>query len=404
MRAVSNTMSSEYVVIVAAARTPIGSFLGCLSHLEAHELGAVAIKEVLRRAAVEMDEVSEVIVGQTLTAGKGMNPGRQAAALAGIPYEVPAYTINMLCGSGLKAIMLGAQSLRAGDANVVVCGGQESMSRAEHTMYARNPSKFGDVTIRDSLISDGLQCPLADTHMGVTAENVAKAWNISRNDQDFFAVHSQQKAAKAQKTEVFDAEIISVEVGSGKSVHMDEFPRPNTTTESLSKLKPAFVTDGTGTVTAGNATGLNDGAAFCVLMQEAEARKRGLQPLARIVSYSQVGVNPQIMGIAPVPAVLAALSKADWTTDSVDLFEFNEAFAAQSLAVIRDLSLKEEKVNICGGAIALGHPLGASGARILTTLVYAMRSRGARRGVAALCVGGGMGVAMCVERPPEFDG
>ncbi|XP_005090597.1 acetyl-CoA acetyltransferase, cytosolic [Aplysia californica] len=388
------------VVIVSAARTPVGSFNGALSSFTADDLGGVAIKEALSRAGVAGEEVSEVILGQVLSAAQGQNPARQASVKAGIPFSVPAHGVNMLCGSGLRAVVLGAQAVRLGDAKIVVAGGQESMSKAPHCVHIRGGTKFGDATMTDSMMCDGLTDAFNKYHMGITAENVAKQWNIPRDEQDRFAVTSQQRCENAQKNGRFDAEIVPVVVQSraGPSeVKKDEFPRAGCTIEGLQKLRPAFVKDGTGTVTAGNASGINDGAAAVVITSKTEAESRGLKPLARIVSWAQAGVDPSIMGTGPIPATRKALENAGWQVSDVDLFELNEAFAAQSLAVVKDLGCDPEKVNVYGGAIAIGHPIGASGARILTTLLYALRSQNKRKGVAALCVGGGMGIAVCVE-------
>nr|XP_028579652.1 acetyl-CoA acetyltransferase, cytosolic [Podarcis muralis] len=391
----------EGVVLVAAVRTPVGSFNGALSTLHAHELASVAIKETLKRAKIGPKEVSEVIFGQVLAAGAGQNPARQASVAAGIPYEIPAWSCQMICGSGLKAVCLGAQSIMIGDSSIVVAGGMESMSKAPHVIHMRNGLKMGEASLQDTLILDGLTDAFYHYHMGITAENVAKQWQVSREEQDQLAVQSQNKAENAQKAGYFDKEIVPVPVPSRKGpveVKADEHPRPGTKLETMAKLKPFFITDGTGTVTAANASGLNDGAAAVILMKKAEALKRGLAPLARIVSWAQAGVDPSVMGIAPVSAIKKALEKAGWTVDQVDLYEINEAFAALGCAVTKELKLNPEKVNIEGGAVALGHPLGASGCRILVTLVHALERTGGKRGVAALCIGGGMGIAMCVER------
>ncbi|XP_053238280.1 acetyl-CoA acetyltransferase, cytosolic [Podarcis raffonei] len=393
--------SGEGVVLVAAVRTPVGSFNGALSTLHAHELASIAIKETLKRAKIEPKEVSEVIFGQVLAAGAGQNPARQASVAAGIPYEIPAWSCQMICGSGLKAVCLGAQSIMVGDSSIVVAGGMESMSKAPHVIHMRNGLKMGEASLQDTLILDGLTDAFYHYHMGITAENVAKQWQVSREEQDQLAVQSQNKAENAQKAGYFDKEIVPVSVPSRKGpveVKADEHPRHGTQLETMAKLKPFFITDGTGTVTAANASGLNDGAAAVILMKKTEALKRGLAPLARIVSWAQAGVDPSVMGIAPAPAIKKALEKAGWTVDQVDLYEINEAFAALGCAVTKELKLNPEKVNIEGGAVALGHPLGASGCRILVTLVHALERTGGKRGVAALCIGGGMGIAMCVER------
>jgi len=392
-------MSTE-VVLVSAARTPVGSFNGGLSSLRADDLGAVAIKEALKRAKISGDDVSEVILGQVLTAGEGQNPARQAAVKAGLPFCVPAHGVNMLCGSGLRAVVLGAQAVQAGDATVVVAGGQESMSKAPHCVHLRSGTKMGDASMTDTMMTDGLIDAFNKYHMGITAENVAKQWNIPRDEQDRFALQSQQRCEAAQKDGRFDAEIVPVVVQSragSTEVKKDEFPRAGSTIEGFQKLRPCFVKDGTGTVTAGNASGINDGAAAVVMTSAEEAETRGIKPLARLVAWAQAGVDPSIMGTGPIPATRKALEKANWNVSDVDLFELNEAFAAQSIAVVKDLGCDPEKVNVNGGAIAIGHPIGASGARILTTLLYALQSQNKRKGVAALCVGGGMGIAVCVE-------
>ena len=387
------------VVIVAAARTPIGSFNGALSSLPAHALGKVAIQAALERAKVEPGEVSEVIMGQILTAGQGQNPARQASVAAGIPVEVPAYGVNILCGSGLKSVALAYQAIKNGDSTIVVAGGQESMSRAPHVAHLRDGTKMGTVEFLDSMLKDGLWDAFHGYHMGNTAENVAQKWQITREDQDRFACASQNKAEAAIKAGKFKDEIAPVTVPNRKGdvvVDTDEYPRFGTTLEALQKLRPAFAKDGT--VTAGNASGINDGAAALVVMSAKEAERRGLTPLARIVSWAQAGVDPAIMGTGPIPASRKALEKAGWTVDDLDLVEANEAFAAQAIAVNRDLGWDPEKVNVNGGAIALGHPIGASGARILVTLLHEMQRRDAKKGLATLCIGGGMGIALCVAR------
>lgn len=387
-------------MIVAAARTPIGALNGSLSSVPSHELGSVVIKEVLRRSNIQADDVSDVIMGQVLTCGQGQNPARQASVNAGLPHSVSAMSLNMVCGSGLRSVALAAQSIKSGDAQIVVAGGQESMSQAVHFAHLRNGIKFGDASLKDSLVFDGLTDAFNQYHMGITAENVAKEYNISRKDQDEFAVKSQAKAKDATDNNAFEQEIVQVEVkgrrGQVTLVSKDEHPKPETTLEGLSKLKPAFVKE-SGSVTAGNASGINDGAAAVVVVSRKEAEKRNLVPMATIVSHACTGVNPAVMGIGPISAVKKAVEKANWSLDEVDLFEFNEAFAAQSLAVVRDLGVDESKVNTCGGAIALGHPIGASGCRILVTLLHTLLRTGKRKGVAALCIGGGMGIAMCVE-------
>lgn len=387
------------VVIVAAARTPIGSFNGALSSLPAHALGKVAIQAALERAKVEPGEVSEVIMGQILTAGQGQNPARQASVAAGIPVEVPAYGVNILCGSGLKSVALAYQAIKNGDSTIVVAGGQESMSRAPHVAHLRDGTKMGTVEFLDSMLKDGLWDAFHGYHMGNTAENVAQKWQITREDQDRFACASQNKAEAAIKAGKFKDEIAPVTVPNRKGdvvVDTDEYPRFGTTLEALQKLRPAFAKDGT--VTAGNASGINDGAAALVVTSAKEAERRGLTPLARIVSWAQAGVDPAIMGTGPIPASRKALEKAGWKVDDLDLVEANEAFAAQAIAVNRDLGWDPDKVNVNGGAIALGHPIGASGARILVTLLHEMQRRDAKKGLATLCIGGGMGIALCVAR------
>jgi len=388
------------VVIVSAARTPVGSFNGTLSSLTAAELGQRAISAAIERAGLSPSDVSEVVLGQILTAGTGQNPARQAAIAAGIPQESPAFTINQLCGSGLRSVALAAQSVAAeGNGAIIVAGGQESMTNSPHTLYLRNGTKMGSAELQDSLLRDGLFDAFHGYHMGVTAENIARQWQITREEQDQFAAASQQKAEAAQKAGRFDQEIIPITIKTRKGeevIAKDEYPKNGTTVESLAKLRPAFNKDGT--VTAGNASGINDGAAAVVLMSAEEAAKRGLTPLARIVSWAQAGVDPAIMGTGPIPASQAALKKAGWTVDDLDLIEANEAFAAQAIAVNRHLGWDLSKVNVNGGAIALGHPIGASGTRILVTLLHEMARRDAKKGLATLCIGGGMGIALCVER------
>jgi acetyl-CoA C-acetyltransferase len=387
------------VVITGAARTPIGSFNGAFATLPAHELGAVAIKAAMERSKVEPGDVDEVVMGQILTAGQGQNPARQAAVAAGIPVERTAYGVNQLCGSGLRTVALGYQAVKLGDASVMVVGGQESMSMAPHCQHLRGGVKMGDFQMVDTMIKDGLWDAFHGYHMGTTAENVAQRWQITRDQQDEFALSSQNKAEAAIKGGRFKDEIVPVTVKGRKGdtvVDTDEFPRFGTTMEALQKLRPAFQKDGT--VTAGNASGINDGAAAVVLMTAAEAAKRGATPIARIVSWATAGVEPAVMGSGPIPASRKALQKAGWKIDDVDLVESNEAFAAQSCAVAKDLGFDMSKVNVNGGAIALGHPIGASGARVLVTLLHEMVKRDAKRGLATLCIGGGMGVAMCVER------
>ncbi len=388
------------VAIVAAARTPVGSFNGAFGNLPAHDLGKVAIKEVLRRAKVEPKEVTEVILGQILSAAQGQNPARQASINAGVPVEVPAWGVNQLCGSGLRSVALGFQAVVNGDSSIVVAGGQESMSMAPHAAYLRAGQKMGNLEFVDTMIKDGLWDAFNGYHMGNTAENVAQKWQITREQQDEFAASSQQKAETAQKAGRFKDEIVPVTVKTRKGdvvVSDDEYPRHGTTVDSLAKLRPAFLRDG-GTVTAGNASGINDGAAALVLMSTDEATKRGLKPLARIVSWATAGVDPAIMGSGPIPASRAALRKAGWKIGDLDLIEANEAFAAQACAVNKELGWDPAKVNVNGGAIAIGHPVGASGARVLVTLLHEMQKRDAKKGLATLCIGGGMGIALCVER------
>ena len=387
------------VVIAAAVRTPIGAFNGGLSSVPAHYLGQVAIEEAMRRAAVEPDEVDEVIMGQILAAGAGQNPARQAAVNAGIPVERTAYGINQLCGSGLRTVALGYQAVRLGDNDVVVAGGHESMSQAPHCVHLRNGTKMGSTEFVDTMLRDGLFDAFNGYHMGSTAENVAERWQITRDQQDAFAAASQEKAERAQKAGTFAEEIVPVTIRTRRGetvVESDEHPKHGTTVETLAKLRPAFAKDGT--VTAGNASGINDGGAALVLMTRENAEKRGVEPLARIVSWATVGVDPSVMGSGPIPASRRALEKAGWSPDDLDLVEANEAFAAQACAVNKDLGWDTGKVNVNGGAIALGHPVGASGARVLTTLLHEMRRRDAKKGLATLCIGGGMGIAMCVER------
>ena len=386
------------VVIVSAARTAVGSFNGALAALPAHELGAIALKAAMARAKVEPKEIDEVILGQILTAGQGQNPARQAAVKAGIPVESPAWGMNQLCGSGLRAVALGLQQIAQGDAAIIAAGGQESMSMAPHCQHLRNGVKMGDYQMIDTMIRDGLWDAFNGYHMGNTAENVARQWQITRDTQDSFALASQNKAEAAQKAGRFKDEITPVTIATRKGevvVDQDEFIRHGATLESLTKLKAVFLKDGT--VTPGNASGLNDGAAVVILMSEKEAGKRGLTPLARIVSWANVGVDPSIMGSGPIPASRAALKKAGWKVEDLDLVEANEAFAAQACAVNKDMGWNPELVNVNGGAIAIGHPIGASGARVLTTLLFEMQKRKAKKGLATLCIGGGMGIAMCVE-------
>ena len=387
------------IVIASAARTPVGSFNGAFASLPAHTLGQIAIQAALSRAGVNAAEVDEVIMGQILAGGAGQNPARQAAIHAGIPNEATAFGINQLCGSGLRAVALAAQQVASGDATIVVAGGQESMTQAPHCANLRAGQKMGGLELIDTMLKDGLMDAFNGYHMGNTAENVAQKYQITRQEQDEFAAASQRKAGEAMAAGRFKDEIAPVTVKGRKGdtvVDADEYPKPETTADVLGKLRPAFSKEGT--VTAGNASGINDGAAALVVMTADEAKRRGITPLARIVSWATAGVDPAIMGTGPIPASRKALKKAGWTIDDLDLIEANEAFAAQAIAVNKDLGWDTSKVNVNGGAIALGHPVGASGARVLTTLLFEMQRRGAKRGLATLCIGGGMGVAMCVER------
>lgn len=387
------------IVIVSAARTPVGSFNGALSSLPAHELGRIAIQAAVERAGIQASDVDEVVLGQVLQAGAGQGPARQAAVNAGIPVESPAWSLNQLCGSGLRAVALAAQQIKDGDAKIVIAGGQESMSQSPHAQQLRGGQKMGDLALVDTMIKDGLWDAFHGYHMGQTAENIAARWQITREDQDTFAVASQNKAEAAQKAGKFAGEIAPVTIKGRKGdtvVDQDEYIRHGATIEAMSGLRPAFNKEGS--VTAANASGLNDGAAALVLMSADEAKKRGLKPLARIASWAHAGVEPEIMGTGPIPASRKALEKAGWKVSDLDLVESNEAFAAQSLCVVRELGLDPAKVNVNGGAIAIGHPIGASGARILTTLLHEMKRSDAKKGLATLCVGGGMGVAMCVEK------
>lgn len=388
------------IVIASAMRTPVGAFNGAFASLPAHTLGAIAIKAALERAGIRPEDVDEVILGQVLTAGAGQNPPRQAAVHAGIPVERTAFGINQVCGSGLRSVALAAQQIATGDAGIVVAGGQESMTQSPHCANLRAGQKMGDLALVDTMIRDGLWEAFNGYHMGTTAENVAQKFQITREQQDELAYNSQRKAGEAQKAGRFTDEIAPVTVKGRKGdtvVEKDEYPKPETTMEILAKLRPAFSKDGT--VTAGNASGINDGAAAIVVMKGSEAAKRGLTPLARIASWATAGVDPTIMGTGPIPASRRALQKAGWNIQDLDLIEANEAFAAQACAVNKDLGWDPDKVNVNGGAIAIGHPIGASGARVLTTLLHEMKRRGAKKGLATLCIGGGMGVAMCVEAP-----
>ena len=387
------------VVIVAAKRTAIGNFSGALSSVPAHKLGADAIKSLLADTKVDAGDIDEVILGQVLTTAQGQNPARQTLIEADIPKERTALTINQVCGSGLRAIAMGMQSLLCGDSKIVVAGGQENMSMSPHALHMRSGVKFGDAKMVDTMIVDGLWDAFNDIHMGITAENIAEKWSLSREEQDAFAASSQNKAEAAINDGRFKGEIVPVIVPNRKgdiTVDTDEFPRAGVTAEGLAKLRPAFKKDGT--VTAANASGLNDGAAAVLLMRQDEAEKRGLKPLATIKSWATAGVAPEIMGSGPIPASKAALEKAGWSKDDLDLIESNEAFAAQSLCVMKELELDPEKVNVNGGAIALGHPIGASGCRVMVTLLHEMVRRDSKKGLATLCIGGGMGIAMCVER------
>ncbi|MGB3417553.1 MAG: acetyl-CoA C-acetyltransferase [Mesorhizobium sp.] len=390
--------AANAIVVASAARTPVGSFNGAFAATPAHDLGAAVIRELLARAKVEAAEVNEVILGQVLTAAQGQNPARQASINAGLPKETTAWGLNQVCGSGLRAIALGMQQIASGDADVVIAGGQESMSLSTHAQHLRSGTKMGDLKLIDTMIKDGLWDAFNGYHMGTTAENVAKQFQITRDEQDHFALASQNKAEAAQKAGRFKDEIVAFTVKGRKGdtvVEDDEYIRHGATIEAMQKLKPAF--DKEGTVTAGNASGINDGAAGALLMTEAEAVRRGITPLVRIASWATAGVDPTIMGTGPIPASRRALEKAGWSVGDLDLVEANEAFAAQACAVNKDMGWDPSNVNVNGGAIAIGHPIGASGARIFNTLVFEMKRRGAKKGLATLCIGGGMGVAMCVE-------
>jgi len=392
-------MAGQSIVIASAARTAVGTFNGAFADVPAHQLGAAAITGALQRAGVAPEEVDEVIMGQILTAGQGQNPARQAAMAAGIPQEKTAWGLNQLCGSGLRTVAIGMQQIANGDADIIVAGGQESMTQAPHVAYLRAGTKMGEMKLLDSMLKDGLWDAFQGYHMGTTAENVATKWQLTREEQDHFAVSSQNKAEAAQKAGKFKDEIIPFTVKTRKGdiiVDQDEYPRHGATMDAMGKLRPAFSKDGT--VTAGNASGINDGGGATVLMSEAEAARRGITPLARIVSWATCGVDPAIMGTGPIPASRRALEKAGWTVADLDLVEANEAFAAQALAVNKDMGWDPAIVNVNGGAIAIGHPVGASGTRILNTLLFEMKRRGAKKGLATLCIGGGMGVALCVER------
>ena len=388
------------VVIASAARTAVGSFNGAFANTPAHDLGAASIRAVLERAGVDAADVSETILGQVLTAAQGQNPARQAHIKAGLPIESAAWSLNQVCGSGLRAVALGAQHIQLGDSEVVVAGGQESMSLSTHAAHLRAGQKMGDMKFVDTMIKDGLWDAFNNYHMGTTAENVATQWQITREQQDEFAVASQNKAEAAQKAGKFDDEVVPFTVKTRKGdivVDKDEYIRHGATLDAMAKLRPAFAKDGS--VTAGNASGLNDGAAAVILMTADEAEKRGLEPLARIAAYATAGLDPSIMGAGPIYASRKALEKAGWKVGDLDLIEANEAFAAQALAVNKDMGWDPEKVNVNGGAIAIGHPIGASGCRVLNTLIFEMKRRDAKKGLATLCIGGGMGVALCLERP-----
>jgi acetyl-CoA C-acetyltransferase len=400
MEAAPMSDENNTIVIASAARTPVGSFNGSLASLPAHDLGKVAIKAALERAKVAPGDVSEVILGQILTAGQGQGPARQASIGAGIPVDTPAWGMNQICGSGLRAVALGMQQIKSGDASIVVAGGQESMSQAMHAAHMREGTKMGDVKFLDTMVKDGLWDAFNNYHMGTTAENVARQWQITRAEQDAFAVASQNKAEAAKKAGKFKDEIAPVTIKGKKGdtiVDSDEYIKEGVTIDSIAKLRPAFDPK-EGTVTAANASGINDGAAAVVLMTAAEAKKRGIKPLARIVSWAHAGVDPSIMGTGPIPASKKALEKAGWTIKDLDLIEANEAFAAQAISVNKGMGWDTDKVNVNGGAIAIGHPIGASGCRILTTLLYEMQRRNAKKGLATLCIGGGMGIALCVAR------
>tara|TARA_B100000767_G_C19718203_1_gene515956 strand:- start:314 stop:1489 length:1176 start_codon:yes stop_codon:yes gene_type:complete len=383
------------VVIVGAVRTPIGTYRGSLKKMKAQQLGSVVINEVLKRSKINEDEIDEVIMGQVLTAGAGQNPARQAAINAGIPVSKPAYIINQVCGSGLRAVISGYQSIRLGEAKKIICGGQENMSIAPHSIFYREEKKVHEDKLVDTMINDGLIDAFNNYHMGVTAENIAKKFNISREEQDEFALHSQKKTQNAISKKKFDEELIKINQNEN-ILEKDEHPRANLKLTDLKKLNAVFKKNGT--VTPGNSSGINDGAAALLLTTLEEAEKKLIEPLAKIVSWSSVGVDPTVMGLGPIEAVREAVKKAKWNLDEIDLFEINEAFAAQSIAVIRELNIDQNKVNVNGGAIALGHPIGASGARILVTLIYEMKRQNKNKGCATLCIGGGMGIALCIER------
>ena len=386
---------SKEVVIVSAIRTPIGIYRGSIKNIKSHQLGSIVIKEVLKRSKFSKDEIDEVIMGQVLTAGVGQNPARQAAINAGIPVSKPAYTINQVCGSGLRAVISGYQSIKLGESINIISGGQENMSIAPHSIFYRDEKKISEDKLFDTMINDGLIDAFNDYHMGVTAENVAKKFDISRQDQDEFALNSQKKVEAATLKNKFDEELIKINQ-DGNILNKDEHPRQDLELADLNKLKTVFKENGT--VTPGNSSGINDGAAALLLTTLEEAEKKSIKPLVRIVSWATIGIDPALMGLGPIEAVREATKKANWNLDEIDLFEINEAFAAQSIAVIRELGIDQNKVNVNGGAIALGHPIGASGARILVTLIYEMKRQNKNKGCATLCIGGGMGIALCVER------
>ena len=392
-------MKMNDVVITEAKRTAVGSLGKSLRNIQSFELGAAVIKEFFNKSPLTKDDIDEVILGQVLTAGLGQNPARQAAIKAGIPKEKPAYIVNQVCGSGIRSVVSGFQSIKSGDSKIIIAGGQENMSLAPHAIHLRDGKKLGDTKLVDTMIKDGLWDAFHSYHMGITAENVAEKFQITRDEQDKFALKSQNKALTAQKENKFKEEIVNLKIKSTKSeidFNKDEHPREGINLETLSKLKPVFKKDGT--VTAGNASGINDGAAAVAIMSSDEAKKRNMDKLVSIKSWASCGVDPALMGTGPIPSSKKALELAGWTVNDVDLFEINEAFAAQSIAVLKTLSIPEEKVNVNGGAIALGHPIGASGTRILVTLIHEMVKRDAKKGLATLCIGGGMGIAMCVER------
>ena len=391
--------NSSDVVITSALRTPIGRYKGSLKNLSASKLGSIAIKEVIYKSKLDLEEIDEVIMGHVLTSGLGQNPARQASIGAGVPVSKPAHIVNQVCGSGLRSVVSGYQSISLGETKIVIAGGQENMSRATHAIYYREDKKFSENKLVDTMIKDGLLDSFNDYHMGVTAENVAEKYKISRDEQDNFSLNSQKKTEKAYSENKFKDELIKLQIEDGDKKFIfekDEHPRENLSIDDLKKLKTVFKENGT--VTPGNSSGINDGAAALVLMSREQAEKKSLEPLVKIVSWATCGVEPSLMGLGPIPSIQEALSKANWKIDEVDLFEINEAFAAQSIAVIEELKIPEQKVNVNGGAIALGHPIGASGARILVTLVHEMIKQDKKKGCAALCIGGGMGIAMCIER------